>query len=276
MTRATVCLTFDFDAVSAWLHIDPERNTPTNRSRGLFGAEEGAPRLLDLLDRRDLPSTWFVPGHTVDSFPEVAERIHDEGHEIQHHGWSHTPPGAYESREAERRDIERGIESIERLTGRRPNGYRSPSWDFSEHTRGLLDELGFEWDSSGMARDFQPYWLREDRAPVDGPYDRGDALDVVTIPVSWNRDDFPPFAYSPGKGFADESSVYEMWAEQFDWMYDNVDGGVFVLTMHPQVSGRSHRLTHLEAFVDHVSSRSDVEFSDLSSVAASFRDDESA
>ncbi|MFB6155540.1 MAG: polysaccharide deacetylase [Haloferacaceae archaeon] len=276
MTRATVCLTFDFDAVSPWIHVSSDRNTPVNRSRGLFGATEGAPRLLDLLDRLDLPSTWFVPGHTVDSFPDVAGRVHDEGHEIQHHGWSHTRPGSYESREAERRDIERGIESVEDLTGRRPLGYRSPSWDFSEHTRGLLQELGFEWDSSGMASDFRPYWLHEDRAPSDGAYERGDPLDVVTIPVSWNRDDYPAFAYSPGKGYADEAAVYEMWADQFDWMYENVDGGVFVLTMHPQVSGRSHRLAHLEALVDHLRSRPDVAFSDLSTVAADFREAESA
>lgn len=275
MTRATVCLTFDFDAVSPWLHVDPERNTPTNRSRGVFGAEVGTPRLLDLLDRYDVDSTWFVPGHTADSFPDATGRVHDDGHEIQHHGWSHTPPGRYESRDEERADLERGIESIESLTGRRPVGYRSPSWDFSEHTRSLLDELGFEWDSSGMAHDFEPYWLRDDVAPVDETYERGDRLDVVELPVSWQRDDYPPLAFSGGKGFVDEAAVYRMWADQFDWMYEHVDDGVFVLTMHPQVSGQSHRLDRLEALIRHFRSYAGVEFRDMSSVAARFRTDES-
>lgn len=268
--NATVCLTFDFDAVSIWLHVDEARNTPVNRSRGLFGAEVGAPRLLDLLDRHDVPATWFVPGHTLDSFPDPCERIHAEGHEIQHHGWSHTRPGEYESREAERADIERGIESVERVTGSTPVGYRSPSWDFSEHTRDLLAEFGFEWDSSEMARDFEPYRMREDDAPLDGPYDRGEAYDIVELPVSWHRDDYPPLAYAGGKGFVDEAAVYEGWREQFDWMYDHVDGGVFTLTMHPQVSGQSHRLARLNGLVDHMESRPGVEFATLSTVAARF------
>lgn len=270
MDAPTVCLTFDFDAVSPWLHIDPERNTPTNRSRGLYGAEVGAPRLLDLLDEYGVDTTWFVPGHTIDSFPEVAGRVHDEGHDVQHHGWSHTPPGDYESRGAERADLERGIESIEDLTGRRPTGYRSPSWDFSEHTRELLVDLGFEWDSSDMARDFEPYHLRPDSAPVDGPYERGEPYDVLELPVSWGRDDWPAFGFSSGKGFVDEAAIFRQWREQFDWMADNVEGGVFVLTMHPQVSGEAHRVQRLAEFVEHVQRHETAGFATCSEVAGSF------
>ncbi len=271
MNDATVCLTFDFDAVSPWLHIDPERNTPTNRSRGLFGAEVGAPRLLDLLAEYGLATTWFVPGHTLDSFPEVAGRVADEGHEIQHHGWSHTPPGDYEDRAAERADIERGIDSIERVTGRRPRGYRSPSWDFSEHTKELIAELGFEWDSSDMAREFKPYWVRPDTAPADGPYEQGETFDLVELPVSWGRDDYPPFAHSPGKGAVDERAVYRQWREQLDWMADYVNDGVFVLTMHPQVSGKSHRVQRLEDFIEHVRGHGRMSFATCSEVAAAVR-----
>jgi peptidoglycan/xylan/chitin deacetylase (PgdA/CDA1 family) len=266
-----VCLTFDFDAVSSWIHVEG-RNSPTNRSRGLFGAEVGAPLVLDLLADHDVEATWFVPGHTLDSFPEISARVHEEGHEIQHHGWSHTPPGQYDSREAERADIERGIESVERVTGRRPTGYRSPSWDFSEHTPDLLADLGFEWDSSGMAREFEPYWLHVDDASPDTPYDRGRELDVVELPVSWQRDDYPPFSFSRGKGFADEAAVFRTWRESFDWMTRNTADGTFVLTMHPQIIGQAHRLARLEDLVAHVSDTPGVEFAQCGEVAADFRD----
>ena len=266
-----VCLTFDFDAVSPWIHVDDGRNTPVNRSRGLFGAEVGAPRLLDLLDDHGVETTWFTPGHTLDSFPEVAARIHEEGHGIQHHGWSHTRPGDYESREAERADMERGIESVERVTGQPPTGYRSPSWDFSEHTPELLADLGFEWDSSAMAREFEPYLLHVDEAPTDGPYDRGRDLNVVELPVSWHRDDWPALGYSRGKGVADEAAVFRAWRESFDWMVRNTDAGVFVLTTHPQVIGHGHRVERLAALVEHVADTPDVEFARCEAVAAEFR-----
>jgi peptidoglycan/xylan/chitin deacetylase (PgdA/CDA1 family) len=272
MTRATVCLTVDFDAVSPWLHVDGgDRDSPTNRSRGVFGAEVGAPRLLDLFDRHDLPTTWFVPGHTAESFPDVCERVHAAGHPIEHHGWSHRPPGSYADRERERADLLRGIEAIEALTGRRPEGYRSPSWDLSEHTLDLLLELDFEWDSSGMAREFEPYHLRRDAVREDGTYAVGEETDLVTLPVSWHRDDYPPLAFSPGRAAADEAATFEQWRRQFDWMYDTVDGGVYVLTMHPQVMGQSSRVARLEAFVEHVAGKPGVEFATCGAVAADAR-----
>lgn len=248
MTAETVCLTFDFDAVSPWIHRGDDINTPTNRSRGLYGAEVGAPNVLEFLSERDLPATWFVPGHTIDSFPDVSEDVVDAGHEIAHHGWSHTPPGDYESREAEREDLERGIESIERLTGSTPMGYRSPSWDYSEHTVDLLLDLGFEYSSSGMARDFEPYFSRRDQVPEGDPYDPGESTDLLEIPISWQRDDYPPLAFSGNRGYTAESAVFEDWQAQFDHAPDD---GVFVLTMHPQVTGRPDRLAKLGAFVEY-------------------------
>lgn len=273
MPDATVCLTVDFDAVSPWLHTDTGRNTPTNRSRGVFGAEVGAPRLLELFDDHDVPATWFVPGHTIESFPDAAEDVWSHGHEIQHHGWSHTPPADYDSRAAEREDLERGIAAIEDLTGRAPTGYRSPSWDFSDHTVDLLVDLGFEWDSSGMARDFEPYRLRQDSVPDDpmaGPYDVGEATDVVELPVSWQRDDFPPLAFTGNRGFVDEAAVFAAWRDGLEWMVEHVDGGVYVLTMHPQVMGQGRRVGKLEALIEFVESLDGVVFRELSEVAAEF------
>jgi len=252
MTEPTVCLSFDFDAVSPWIHIDDGRNTPTNRSRGRFGAAVGTPRLLDVLDDHDVTATWFVPGHTVESFPEVAGEIHDRGHEIGHHGWSHTPPGNFEDRAAERSDLERGIDAIEGLTGDRPRGYRSPSWDYSVHTLDLLVELDFEWASNGMARDFEPYYAREDIAPVDGPYEESDPTNLLEVPISWHRDDYPWLAFSGERSKRSVATLFEEWQRSLDWMLENVTDGVFVLTMHPQVMGRVPNVASLDEFVAEV------------------------
>jgi len=272
VTHHSVCLTFDFDGVSSWIHSFESPDSPTKLSRGLFGVDVGAPRVLDRLDEFGVETTWFTPGHTIDSFPEAAEEVWSRGHDIQHHGWSHTRPRQYESREAEYDDVKRGVESIVDLTGRRPTGYRSPSWDFSTHTLGILDELGFEWDSSQMATDFEPYRVREGwAAPADAPFERGTETDIVEVPVSWQRDDFPAFAFNRKRGYANEKAVFRQWREQFDWMVDNVDDGVFVLTMHPQVIGQSHRLARLESFVEHVSDTPGVAFETVAEVADRFR-----
>lgn len=267
MDTVTVCLTVDFDAVSPWLHGDPDDDTPTNRSRGVFGAEVGAPRLLDLFDRHDLPTTWFVPGHTVESFPDACERVVAEGHSVQHHGWSHRPPADYGSRVDERADLERGVAAIEALTGETPTGYRSPAWDFSEHTLSLLVDLGFDWDSSMMARDFELYRPSRDVVREDGTYARDEPAAIVELPVSWQRDDFPPLAFVGDRGFVDEAAVFRSWREQFDWAYDC--GGVFVLTMHPQVIDRPDRLAKLGEFVDHAQ-ETGAEFRTVRAVAEAF------
>ncbi|WP_121743460.1 polysaccharide deacetylase family protein [Natronorubrum halophilum] len=273
MSRSTVCITCDFDAVSAWLHLFDAGESPTKLSRGLFGVDHGTPRLLDLFDRHDIETTWFVPGHTIESFPDVCETVWSRGHEVQHHGWTHRPLSSYETEAEERADIERGIESIEALTGRRPVGFRSPSWDFSPRTLSILRDLEFEWDSSQMGSDFLPYRLHDDwEAPLDGPFDRGVPTEIVELPVSWQRDDFPPFAYRRGQGFVTERSVFDQWQTQFEWMHEHVDDGVFVLTIHPQVSGQSHRLANLERLLESMRARSDVEFRTLSSVVDAFVD----
>lgn len=268
MPAATVCLTFDFDAVSLWLHTDPDRRSSANYSRGRFGAEVAAPRLLDLLDDLAVPATWFIPGHTIDSFPSVCADVVARGHEVGHHGWSHTRPSEYDSRRVERRDVDRGIAAIENLTGEEPRGYRSPSWDHSPNTLDILLETGFDWDSSLMGRDFTPEFVRRNEAaPLDGPYDPGEPTDLLELPVSWHRDDFPPLGYTGGDWAADEAAVFAAWRRQFAWMVDNVEHGVFVLTFHPQVIGQAHRVERLRSLVTHMQETDAVEFRTMSAVA---------
>jgi len=274
MSDATVCLGFDFDAVSIWLHSYDAADSPTKLSRGEYGAEVAVPRLLDRLDRLGVPATFFTPGHTVDSFPERVKEVHERGHDVQHHGWSHRHPGSFESRAAERADVVRGIESIEDAIGETPTGYRSPAWDFSPHTLDILRDLDFEWDSSQMGHDFRPYYLRTGReTPTDGAYDPGTETAILELPVSWHRDDWPALQYVPGASGrieSDEPGVFDAWREQFEWMREHVDGGVFSLTFHPQVVGQPPRLDYLEALVSDLREQSGVEFETFDRVAARF------
>lgn len=277
MPRATVCLTFDFDAVSLW--IGPFGATsPSMISRGEFCAV-GARRLLALLDREAIPATFFVTGHTADTYPEIVREIAAAGHEIGHHGYLHENPIALETRERERDVLLRGFDALDRAAGVRPTGYRSPSWDTSPYTVDLLLEHGFRYDSSLMGDDFTPYWCRTgDVIDPGGPYRFGPATDLVEMPVSWLLDDFPHFEYlvlRPGglrnPGLSAASKVEEIWADEFAFMHRDVPGGVFNLTMHPQVIGRGHRLLMLERLIARFRAAEDVVFTTLAAAADAFR-----
>jgi peptidoglycan-N-acetylglucosamine deacetylase len=272
--RATVCLTFDFDAISIW--IGPYGATsPSMISRGEFGVV-GVERILRLLERKAIPATFFIPGHTADTYPESVRAIAAAGHEIGHHGYLHENPVTL-SPEEERRVMERGFAALDRAAGVRPIGYRSPAWDNSPHTVELLLEYGFRYESSLMGKDFEPYWCRTgDVIQPDGPYLFGPTVDLVELPVSWHLDDFPHFEYirlanrlSPGLSAG--SKVEEIWREEFDFMYREVPGGVYTLTMHPQVIGRGHRMMLLERLIGHIASHEGVRFSTLSGAAEAFR-----
>lgn len=245
----TVCLTFDFDAISLWLGPF-KAQSPSMISRGEFGVV-GARRVLDLLDRFGIRATWFVPGHTADTYPTAVEDIAKRGHEVGHHGYCHENPVALEYPK-ERKIIEMGLASLEKITGKRPIGYRSPSWDLSPNSINLLLEYGFVYDSSMMGNDFSPYWCRQgDQYDLESKYKFGKPVELLEMPVTWGLDDFPAFEYVslPNKlypGLRSPGQVYDIWMGDFDYMRANIPDGVFILTMHPQVIGRGHRMLFLE------------------------------
>lgn len=272
---ATVCLTFDFDAISLW--IGPMGATsPSMISRGEFGVV-GVERILRLLDSYGITATFFVTGHTAETYPDSVRAIVDAGHEVGHHGYLHENPVSLESKEAERHVLERGLEALDKTVGIRPTGYRSPAWDNSPHTIELLLEYGFRYESSLMGNDFTPYWCRVgDVIQPDGPYLFGREVDLVEMPVSWILDDFPHFEYlrvgnrvSPG--LSASSNVEEIWRGEFDYMYREIPGGVLTLTMHPQVIGRGHRMLMLERLIEYLRQHDDVRFATLAEAAEDFR-----
>jgi peptidoglycan/xylan/chitin deacetylase (PgdA/CDA1 family) len=269
--RLSVCLSFDFDAMSVWIG-SLQSNNPAQISRGEFGAF-AIPRILDLLRRREARATFFVPGHTALAYPDLVKRIAAEGHEIGHHGWVHENPANLE-RDAEREVMERGFDALDRVAGVRPIGYRSPGADFSPNTIDILLESGIRYDTSCSATDFTPYYLRKgDRWSTTEPYVFGETSDLVEIPFSWGLDDFPHFEFTPGWSSEQSpaSAVREIWQAEFDWAYANVPGGVYDLCMHPQVIGRAHRLVMLESLIEHMQARDGVAFEPLGEYAERWR-----
>ena len=250
----SVCLTFDFDALSVWLGGYPNV-TPAMLSRGEYGAKVGVPRILELLASFGIQATFFTPGHTAESFPRSVEQILRAGHEVAHHGYSHRDSSTQSAGE-ERRDFERAMAALERFIGHPPLGFRSPSWDYSPTTMQLLVEHGFLYDSSLFAGDFRPYHPRlGDRVSVDSPLQAGEEVGLWEFPVAFCLDDWAHFAFNfdPLRvGLSAPSKVLEIWAAEYDYMTENEAASVLTLTMHPQIIGRGHRIAMLEQLIRHV------------------------
>jgi peptidoglycan/xylan/chitin deacetylase (PgdA/CDA1 family) len=254
--KCAVVLSFDFDAESMWTSLG--LTTPTPMSRGEYGARVGVPRILALLEKHDIRATFFVPGDTIRRHEALVKEIHARGHEIGHHGDVHESP-AHLAIDDERKILEAGIREIERVTGETPKGYRSPAWDLSPHSVGLFQECGFLYDSSMMGDDFRPYFLKHD----------GKETDVVELPVSWELDDAPHFLFNFVPylvGTSAPSKVHEIWAAEFEGAY--LSRGVFTLTMHPQISGRYHRVKMLDELIRHIAGHSGVRFATCAEVTA--------
>lgn len=270
MTGPAVALTFDLDALAVWI------GSYGATSSGVISRGEIEPiataRILALLDRYDVRSTFFVPGHSALAYPDLIDEIVRGGHELGHHGFVHERVSDL-SPEREREVMALGIEILERHTGHRPAGYRSPSWDFTAQTPRLLVEQGFRYDSSLMGSDFTPYWVREgDRFPPDGPARFGATTDVVELPVSWLLDDFPHFEYIRGvlPTMKPPSAVREIWWGEFTYYRTEVMEGCFTLTLHPQCIGRGHRLIMLDQLVADMA-QAGARFVTLSQAAGEWR-----
>ena len=260
MARHIVCLTFDFDALSGF--IARGMTTPTPISRGEFGAVASA-RILTLLKRHDIASTWFIPGHTIETYPAACGNVVAAGHEVAHHGWTHVPP-ANLTREQEEAGLIRGNDAIRKLTGRAARGYRSPAWDLSPHTIELLLKHGFLYESSMMGHDYLPYRARlGDIMELEQPAVFGRETELVEMPISWTLDDYPHFEFirtgnSILGGLKPASGVLENWYDDFDYMTRIMEWGIITYTCHPFVIGRGHRMLMLERLIDKLKARGAV------------------
>lgn len=265
---------FDVDAVAGWLGSYGGEDSPDDISRGLFAGEVGAPRLLKLFERMQIKTTWFIPGHSIETFPEQMQAVAAAGHEIGVHGYSHENPIAM-TRQQEADVLDKSIELITQLAGKKPTGYVAPWWEFSNVTNELLIERGIRYDHSLMHHDFQPYrvrvgdqWTRIDYNKQARewmkPLVRGRETDLIEIPANWYLDDLPPMMFiktAPNShGFVNPRQIEEMWCDQFDWVYREYDYAIFPITIHPDVSGRPQVLLMLERLFKYIAGHRGARF----------------
>ena len=252
--KVAVNIGCDFDAQAIWIGSF-NLTSPAYMSRGEFGAEVAVPRLLKLFAKHKVKATWCIPGHTVDTWPEVCKEIVAAGHEVGHHGYVHENPTPL-SLEEETKVMEMGLAALARI-GVKPRGYRSPYWDFSPNTLAILEKYGFDYDSSLMANDLHPYRPR----PVEVHADRGNVFGppskILEIPVSWYLDDFPQVEYMTGRqeGMRPSQDIFDRWKAIFDYAVENEEDACYVLTTHPQTIGRAHTIQMFEELIAHMKDR---------------------
>lgn len=239
---AAAAFTFDVDAESGVLAHNPEDSARMSlMSHQSYGPLVGVPRLLRLLERQHVTATFFVPGFTADTYPDVVRQIVDAGHEVGHHGYLHEPMRGI-TKQTEARYLDRGIEALGRV-GVQPTGFRAPWWEMNWHTPDLLIERGLRYDSS-LLNDDLPYRLAGQEQPGS----------IVEIPVDWALDDWEQYAFFPGytgSGVIESpAKVHEMWL--LEARARHAEGGCFVLTNHPFISGRPSKAAALERLIEDV------------------------
>lgn len=285
-TKRIICAySVDFDAVAGWLGSYGGADSPCDVSRGFFAGEVGVPRLLDLFKSNEIKTTWFVPGHSIETFPTQFDDIVKAGHEIGLHGYSHENPTAM-SRQQQTDVLDLSIDLIRRKTGVRPIGHNAPWWEFSPDTLDLLLARGIVYDHSLMHRDFEPYFLRrgDQWTPIDyakpaaqwmKPAVRGEPTELIEIPASWDLDDMEPLlyikAFANSQGYVGARKVEEMWRDQFDWVWCNYDFAVFPMTVHPDVSGKPQALLMHDRLIKYFLEHPGVSFCTFAEIAAEFR-----
>ncbi|MEL6964473.1 MAG: polysaccharide deacetylase [Pseudomonadota bacterium] len=255
--RCAAAITFDMDADSL-LHIEHPKNSLSKisaMSMLRYGPEVGVPRILEGYRRYELKQTFFIPAWCIEQYPTTVEAIIADGHEVGFHGYIHEAPNSL-SRDDERYWMERSIEVIERFTGQRPRGNRSPLYHFSDNTADLLTEHGFLYDSSLMGDDI-PYILRTD------------AAELVELPTHWGVDDWPPYVHSLELDYVMQvmspARAMEGFREEFEAAYEL--GGLWIGVWHPFVSGRLARWRQVERLIEDMVGRGDVWLARLEDIA---------
>ena len=252
--RVAVALSFDSDHDT--IPLRDGITSPGPLSQGEYGSRVAVPRIEALLARHGIRASFFVPAVVALLYPDEQRRLADAGHEIGIHGWIHERNSLLPAA-AERELQLRAAEVLEKVTGRRPVGIRTPSWDFSPSTLAISREMGLLYDSSLMADD-DPYELLEDGEPTG----------MVELPVEWVKDDAVYYnmnRYSALRPYTPPSAVLEIFKAEFDGAY--ADRGLFLLTMHPHHSGHRSRLAVLAALIEHIKAHDGVWFATHEEVA---------
>jgi len=246
---ARCCVTLSFDADHETGPLRDSDDSPMRISQGQYGSRQGIPRIRALMAKHGIPATFFYPAVSAMLHPEEIRAVADEGHEIGIHSWIHEantklPPGV------ERELTLRSADMLEKLSGQRPVGIRTASWDFSIDTLPIIKEMGLLYDSSLMADD-DAYELLE----------QGEPTGVVELPPEWIRDDavyFNMLRFGGLRPYTPPSAVEEIFAGEFEGAY--AEGGMFLLTMHPHIIGHRSRLPLLDRLITRMKQHGGVWF----------------
>ena len=253
--RCAIALSFDSDHETNELRDGGK--SIGRMSWGEYGARVGVPRILDLLGRHSVKASFFVPAVAALLHEDEQRRVVAEGHEIGIHGWIHELNSVLPY-EAERDLMFRSADTLEKITGKRPVGLRTPSWDFSPSTLRIEKELGLLYDSSLMA-DEDCYELLLDGEPTG----------IVELPVEWIRDDavyFMMHRFQSLRPHTPPSSVFEIFKRELDAAWEM--GGIFQLTCHPHVIGHRSRIWIIDELIRHAKGKGSVWFATHAEVAA--------
>ena len=248
--RVAVCLSFDTDTEAP--HLRDGTTSPTTISAADFGAQAGVPRILRMLDRHQVPATFFMTAVDAMLHPEMLTAIQKSGrHEVGVHGWIHEFTPRLEPGEEERL-LDQAIEYLTKATGKRPVGYRAPSWAFSGITLDLIQKKGFLYDSSLQALD-EPYEI----------VSRGKPTGIVELAIDWTLTE-TPYLGQNGR-MPSPALLYQLYRDEFDGAYE--EGTMFVLTLHPYLSGHRAPMKHLSEFVAYMKSKPGVWFATAADIA---------
>lgn len=281
----------DIDAVSGWLNTRTGAPAnPTDISRGIFGATVGIDRLLKLWDKYDIKTTWFTPAHSAESFPKQIRKIVEKGHEIGLHGYTHEFVSTL-SEQQQRNVLEKSIQVLTDIVGKKPRGWTAPAWSTSKETVRLLEEFGIEYDHSFMHHDSQPYFVPSSdqitytetdiSKPASHwmtPMSTLKPSSIVEIPANWHLDDWPPFQLSLSQpsthGYVDTATIERLWKEQFEYLYRECpDNGSFVfpISIHPQVSGKPQVILLHERMIEWINGHDGVEWVTMEQIVDEFK-----
>jgi peptidoglycan/xylan/chitin deacetylase (PgdA/CDA1 family) len=242
--KVAVCLSWDMD--NETFEIAAGNTAPVVLSQGEFGATEGLPRIMELYDRHNIPGSFYIPAVTGLLYPEVVKELTKRPrHEIGIHGWIHESLVDLDDQAEEERLLNKAIDFWTKATGKKPTGYRAPAWAFSKYTLDLIRKAGFTYDSSAMGMD-EPYELVSNGQPTG----------MVELPVDWILDDYPYFISNGA--LPSPELIFKVYQDEFDQAYK--EGTMFMLTMHPMISGHRSRIMYLDKLITYMKSKPGVWF----------------
>jgi len=249
--QVAVCISFDVDNEL----LQRANPLPVPLSVGEYGATTAIPRILDVLDRHNIPATFFMPAMSIMLHPEMVPAIVSRHrHEIGVHGWVHEFWPGIANADEEQRLLTRSIEYLTKAAGEPPVGVRAPGSGFSPHTFELIRKAGLLYDSSLLAAD-EPYEIVSNGQPSG----------VVELPISEIDNDYPYYGETANGSLPSPDAVFAIYKAEFDMAFQ--ERTLFILTQHPHVGGRRSRIVELDRLLSYIQSKPGVWFATMKQVA---------